>query len=118
MFYICYLAVVAMVSLRTGALVCAVAVLTGASVHTGSGITLVDVMLAIVAGEALRAQTGEAVDAIHAGATIKTRAVRQTKMVRHQFRFGQLINNDTILVKFVIYNGLCCCLSCTVICSP
>lgn len=62
------------VSLRAGALVRAIAVLTGASVHTGSGVALVDVMLAVVAGEARRAQTGEAVNAIHARASIKTRA--------------------------------------------
>jgi len=72
---ICYLAVEAMVSLRAGALVCAIAVLTGASIHAGSGVALVDVMLAVVTSEPSWAQASEAVDAIHACATIKTRAV-------------------------------------------
>lgn len=49
------LAVETLVALWAGALVCAIAVLTGASVHTGSGVALVDVMLAVVASEALGA---------------------------------------------------------------
>lgn len=72
---ICYLTVKAMVSLRAGALVCAIAVLTGASIHARSGVALVDVMLAVVSSEPLWAQASEAVDAIHTCAAIKTRAV-------------------------------------------
>lgn len=40
--------------MRTGALVCAVTVLTCAAVQTGFGVTLVDVMLAVAASEARR----------------------------------------------------------------
>lgn len=40
------------VSVRAGALVGAVAVLAGATVHTRLGVTLVDVMLTVVPGEA------------------------------------------------------------------
>ncbi len=41
--------------MRTGALVGAVAVLAGATVQTWLGVTLVDVMLTVVPGEAWRA---------------------------------------------------------------
>lgn len=70
-----------MVSLRAGALVCAIAVLTGASIHAGSGVALVDVMLAVVTSEPHWAQACEAVDAIHACATIKTRALSTVRCV-------------------------------------
>lgn len=70
-----------MVSLRAGALVCAVAVLTGASIHAGSGVALVDVMLAVVSSEPRWAQAREAVDAIHTCAAIKTRALSTVRCV-------------------------------------
>lgn len=70
-----------MVSLRAGALVGAIAVLAGASIHARSGVALVDVMLAVVASEAFRAQASEAVDAIHTCATIKTRALSTVRCV-------------------------------------
>lgn len=70
-----------MVSLRAGALVCAVAVLTGASIHAGSGVALVDVMLAVVSSEPRWTQAREAVDAIHTCATIKTRALSTVRCV-------------------------------------
>lgn len=62
------------VSMQAGALVSAVAVVACAAVLAGFGITLVDVMLAIVARESRRAQTREGVDAIHAGAAVEAGA--------------------------------------------
>lgn len=69
-----YLAVEAGVALGTGALVCAIAVLTRAPVQARLGVTLVDVVLAVAAREAGQADTGEGVDAIHACATVEAGA--------------------------------------------
>lgn len=63
--------------MRAGAFVGAVAILAGAAVHAGLRVTLVDVMLAIVPGEAWRAQAGEGVDAVHTGAAVEARAARK-----------------------------------------
>lgn len=63
--------------MQAGALVSAVAVVAGAAVLAGFGITLIDVMLAIVASKSRRAQTREGVDAIHASATIETGAAEK-----------------------------------------
>lgn len=59
------------VSMYAGALVSAVAVMARATVLAGFGITLVNVMLAIVARESWRAQAREGVDAIHASAAVE-----------------------------------------------
>lgn len=64
--------------MRAGTLVGAVAVQTGATVEAGLGVTLVDVVLAVAAGEAWQTQAGEGIDAIHAGATIEARAREKT----------------------------------------
>lgn len=53
--------------------------MTGPSINTGVGVTLVDIMLAVAAREARRAQAGEGVDAIHAGTTIETGASDKKK---------------------------------------
>ena len=60
--------------MRAGALVGAVAVLAGASVQTGFGVALVDVVLAVAAHEAGGAPTREGVDAVHAGAAVEAGA--------------------------------------------
>ena len=75
-----YLAAQAGVPVWTGALVGAVAVLAGSSVQTRLGVALVDVVLAVTAGEARRTQTGEGVDAVHAGAAVKARAEEEEKI--------------------------------------
>lgn len=62
--------------MRTGALICAIAILARAAVHAGLGVALVDVMLAVAAREAGQAQTAERVDAVHTSTAVKTRAVR------------------------------------------
>lgn len=62
----------------TGALVGAIAVLAGAPVQTGSGVTLVDVVLTVVPGEARRTYACEGVDAVHTRATIEAGAARGT----------------------------------------
>jgi len=69
-----YLAVDAHVSLLAGALVGAVAVLAGASVHAGLGVAFVDVVLAVAAREAGQTAAGEGVDAVHAGAAVEAGA--------------------------------------------
>lgn len=69
-----YLAVEPSVSLGTGALVRPVAVLTRAPVQAGLGVTLVDVVLTVAAGEAGWTEAGEGVDAIHAGPPIEAGA--------------------------------------------
>lgn len=69
-----YLAVEPGVSLGTRALVRPVAVLAGAPVEAGLGVALVDVVLAVAAREAGRAEAGERVDAIHAGPTVEAGA--------------------------------------------
>lgn len=61
--------------MRTGAFVGAVAVLAGASILTGSGVALVDVVLTVAPSEAWWAQTGEGVDPVHTGAAVEARAV-------------------------------------------
>lgn len=63
--------------MQTGALVCAITVLTCAAVQTGFGVALVDVMLAVAASEARRTQTGEGVDAVYASSSIKTGAEKE-----------------------------------------
>lgn len=65
------------VSMQAGALISAVAVVARAAVLAGFGITLVDVMLAIVARESRRAQTREGVDAVHTSAAIEARAAEK-----------------------------------------
>lgn len=67
--------------MRTAAFVGAVAVLAGAAVHAGFGVALVDVVLAVVPGEARRAQAGEGVDAVHTGAAVKARAAKKDTTV-------------------------------------
>lgn len=60
-----------------GAFVGAVAVLAGAAVQTGFGVTLVDVVLAVAPSEARRTQTCEGVDVVHTGATIEAGAAEK-----------------------------------------
>lgn len=63
-----------------GALVSAVAVVAGAAVQAGSGVALVDVVLAVAPREARRTQTREGVDAVHTGATVEAGAAgKQSK---------------------------------------
>lgn len=50
-----YLTVESSISMWAGALVCAITVLAGATVHAGFGVALIDVMLAIATSEAWRA---------------------------------------------------------------
>lgn len=69
-----YLTVNSGVAERTGALVRPVTVKTRAAVEAGLGVTLVDVVLAVAAGEARQAETGEGVDAVHAGAAVEAGA--------------------------------------------
>lgn len=69
-----YLAIESGVALRAGALVSPVAVLARPPIQAGPGVTLVDVVLTINAGEARRADTGEGVDAIHTGGPIEAGA--------------------------------------------
>lgn len=69
-----HLAVEASVALRAGALVGAIAVLAGATMQAGPRVTLVDVVLAVAAREAGRAQAGEGVDAVHTSATVEAGA--------------------------------------------
>lgn len=76
-----YLAAQSGVPVWTGALVGAVAVLAGSSVQTRFGVALVDVVLAVTAGEARRTQTCEGVDAVHTGAAVKTRAGEEKRKV-------------------------------------
>lgn len=66
-----YLAVDSRVTVRTGALVGPVAVEAGAPVEARFGVTLVDVMLAVAAGETRQTQAGEGIDAVHTGATVE-----------------------------------------------
>lgn len=69
-----YLAVESNVALGTSTLVGSIAVLAGASVQAGSGVTLVDVVLAVAASEARWAQAGVGVDAVQTSPTVETRA--------------------------------------------
>lgn len=69
-----YLTVESSVTMGAGALVCAVAVVAGPSIHAGFGVTLIDVVLTVAPCEAGRAQTREGVDAVHTGATVKAGA--------------------------------------------
>jgi len=69
-----YLAVEPGVSLGTSALVCSVAVLARAPVQARLGVALINVVLAVAAREAGRADAGEGVDAIHAGPTVEAGA--------------------------------------------
>lgn len=69
-----HLAVEARVALGAGTLVGPVAVLAGAPVQAGPRVALVDVVLAVAAGEARRTQAGEGVDAVHAGAPVEAGA--------------------------------------------
>lgn len=57
-----------------GALVRPVTVKTSSSIEAWFGVTLVDVILAVAAGESRETQTGERIDSIHASATIEARA--------------------------------------------
>lgn len=75
-----YLTVNSSVAKRTGALVCPVTVKTRAAVEAGLGVTLVDVVLAVAAGEARQAETGEGVDAIHTGAAVEAGAEIDKKL--------------------------------------
>lgn len=76
-----YLTVESSVTVRAGALVRAVAIVARAGVQTWLRVALVDVVLTVVASEAGRAQTREGVDAVDAGASIKTGTVgRKTIM--------------------------------------
>lgn len=75
--------------MRAGALVGAVAVLAGAAIQTRLGVALVDVVLTVAPGEARRAQAGEGVDAIHAGASIKAGATKKEENV-HEIHPGQI----------------------------
>lgn len=72
-----YLAADACVALGTSTLVCPVAVLTGATILAGPGVTFIDVMLAVYAHETRWAHTGEGVDAILASATIEAGAEKE-----------------------------------------
>lgn len=63
------------VAMRTGALVCAVTVQAGPPVEARLGVTLVDVILAVAAGEPRQTQAGERIDAVHTGAPVKAGAV-------------------------------------------
>ena len=65
--------------MQAHALVGAVAVLAGAAIQAGLGVTLVDIMLAVTASEAWWAYAGEGVDAVHAGASIEAGAVEKKK---------------------------------------
>ena len=76
-----YLTVEPVVTMGTGALVGAIAVQAGPSVEAGSGVTLVDVMLAVAAGEARRTQAGEGVDAVHTRTPVEAGATRETEEV-------------------------------------
>ena len=76
-----YLAVDPNVSLRAGAHVGAVAVQACAPILAGLGVALVDVMLAVDAGEARETQAGEGIDPIRAGAAIEA-GTRETQEAR------------------------------------
>ena len=65
----------------TGALVGSVAVQAGPPVDAGLGVALVDVMLAVDAGETRETQAGEGIDPVHAGATIEA-GTRETQEAR------------------------------------
>lgn len=69
-----HLAVEASVALWAGTLIGTIAVLAGATMQTGPRVTLIDIILAVAAREARRAQTGERVDTIDTGATIEAGA--------------------------------------------
>lgn len=69
-----HLAVEASVALRAGALVGAVAVVTGAAVQAGPRVALIDVVLTVAAREAWRTQAGKGVDAVHAGTAVEAGA--------------------------------------------
>ena len=49
-----------------GALVRPVTVKTGSSIEARFGVTLVDIVLAVAAGESRETQAGECIDSIHA----------------------------------------------------
>lgn len=69
-----YLTVNSGVAEGTGALVCSVTVEARAAIEAGLGVTLVDVILAVAAGESRQAETGEGVDAVHTGAPVEAGA--------------------------------------------
>ena len=60
--------------MRTGALVGPIAVQAGTAVDAGLGVALVDVVLAMAAGETGQTQAGEGIDAVHTGAAVEARA--------------------------------------------
>lgn len=69
-----YLTVNPSVAKGTGALICPITVKTRAAVEAGPGVTLVDVVLAVAAGEPRQTETGEGVDAVHTGAAVEAGA--------------------------------------------
>lgn len=75
------LAVHAGETLGTGAFVGPIAVLTGPTIQTRLGVTLVDVMLTVTTYEASWAPAGERVNAIDASATIEARALSAVRGV-------------------------------------
>lgn len=60
--------------MRARALVSPVTVQASPTVETRLGVTLVDVILAVAAGEAGQAEASEDVDSVHAGAAVEARA--------------------------------------------
>lgn len=54
-----------------GAFVGSVAVVAGATIQAGLGVTFVDIMLTVAASEARGANTSEGVDPIHTGTTVE-----------------------------------------------
>lgn len=75
-----YLTVNSSVAKGTGALICPITVKTRAAVEAGLGVTLVDVVLAVAAGEPRQAEAGEGVDAIHTGAAVEAGAEISKKL--------------------------------------
>lgn len=73
-----YLAAAAGVALWAGAAEGLHTVLAHSSVEAGLRVALVHLVLTVFSGEACAACAGKAIDLIHAGTTVKARAVRHT----------------------------------------
>lgn len=78
-----YLAAAARVAFWTGATEGLEGIMTGAPIEAGLGVTLIDFILTVGAGEARAAGTGVAIDFICARPSIEARAVNTKK---HSFK--------------------------------